>query len=221
MPDAAQLLLHLLKLCVDALQLLTLLASHSVHLLVQQLYQVADVGLREDILPDLVDDEVLEVVGVEPGGLAGSAAALEEGVADVVGVLAALSLGCDHCLAAGLALEQSAEQVGAGDSPGVHLLGGAGAEQLLDLSELLLGDDGRMCVLDAHRGRAVLGADAPDHGSRVCLVVEHGVDRGLEPFLPVDGGDALGVEGLHNVEDALALERHVEDAADHGVGGRV
>ena len=47
------------------------------------------------------------------------------------------------------------------------------------------------------------------------------MDGGLEPFLAVGGGDAIGVEGLGHVEDALSLEHHVEDAADHGVGGRV
>ena len=50
---------------------------------------------------------------------------------------------------------------------------------------------------------------------------EHGVDGGLQPLLAVGGGDALDVEGLGHVEDALSLEHHVEDATDHGGGGRV
>ena len=42
-------------------------------------------------------------------------------------------------------------------------------------------------------------------GAGVGFVGEHGVDGGLEPLLAVGGGDALGVEGLGHVEDALAL----------------
>ena len=220
-PDAAQLLLHLLKLPVDTLQPLPLVAGHAVHLLVQQLHQVSDVGLGEDVGAKLIDDDLLELLGVEPGGLAGALAALEEGVADVVGVLAALGLGCGHGLAAGLALGDAAEQVGAGDAAGVHLLRGAGLHHPGDAPELLRGDDAGVCVLDAHGGLAVLGLLSPDHGPGVRLVGEHEVDGGLEPLLAVGGGDALGVEGLGDVEGAAALEGHVEDAADHGVGGRV
>ena len=220
-PNAAQLLLHLLKLPVDTFQPLPLVAGHAVHLLVQQLHQVSDVGLGEDVGAKLVDDDLLEFLGVEPGGLAGAFAALEEGVADVVGVLAALGLGCGHGLAAGLALGQSAEQVGAGDAAGVHLLRGAGLHRPGDALELLLGNDGRVCVLDAHGRRAVLGVGSPDHGSGVRLVGEHEVDGGLEPLLAVGSGDSLGVEGLGDVEGASALESHVEDAPGHGVGGRV
>ena len=204
-PDAPQPLLHVLKLLLDVLKPLPLVAGHPVHLLVQQLHQVSDVGLGEDVLPDLVDDELLEALGVEPGGLAGSLAPLEEGVADVVGVLAALGLGSGHGLAAGLALGDAAEQVGAGGPAGVHLLGGAGPEQPPGLLEVPLGDDGGVCVLDAHGGSAVLGVGSPDQGAGVGFVGEHGVDGGLEPLLAVGGGDALGVEGLGHVEDALAL----------------
>ncbi len=221
LPDAAQPLLHVLKLLLDGLQPLTLLGGHPVHLLVQQLHQVSDVGLGEDVGPNLIDDELLEALGVEPGGLAGAAAPLEEGVADVVGVLAALGLGCGHGLAAGLAPEQSAEQVGAGGAPGMDSLGSAGPQQPLDAPELPLGDDGGVCVLDAHGRRAVLGGGAPDQGARVGFVEQHVVDGGLEPLLSPGAGHALGVEGLGHVEDAAALEGHVEDAAGHGVGGRV
>ena len=145
----------------------------------------------------------------------------QEGVADVVGVLAALGLGSGHGLAAGLALEQAAEQVGAGSPAGVHLLGGAGPQQLLGPLKLPLGNDGGKGVLQPHRLGLVLGLDSPDHGARIRLVGEHGVDGGLQPLLAVGGGDALGVEGLGHVEDALSLEHHVEDAADHGVGGGI
>ena len=77
-----------------------------------------------------------------------------------------------------------------------------------------------MGVLNAHRRRAVLGFCSPDQGAGVGFVVQHGVDGVLSHFLPSGGGDALGVEGLGHVEDAPALEHHVEDALDHGVGGR-
>ena len=204
-PDAGQPLLHVLKLLLDVLKPLPLVACHPVHLLVQQLHQVSDVGLGEDVLPDLVNDEILEVPGVEPGGLAGALAALEQGVADVVGVLAALGLGCGHGLAAGLALGDAAEQVGAGSAAGVHLLRGAGPERPPGLLEVPPGDDGGVCVLDAHGGSAVLGVGSPDRRAGVGFVGEHGVDGGLEPLLAVGGGDALGVEGLGHVEDAPAL----------------
>ena len=220
-PDAAQLFLHVLKLPVDGLKPLTLLVGHPVHLLVQQLHQVSDVGLGEDVGPNLIDDEGLEGLGVEPGGLAGAAAALQQGVADVVGVLAALGLGCGHGLAAGLAPEQAAEQVGAGGPPGVDLLRSARSQQFLGPLELSLGDDGGVSVLDAHGRRAVLGRGPPDQRARVGFVEQHVVDGGLEPLLSPGAGHALGVERLGHVEDAAALEHHVEDAAGHGVGGRI
>ena len=47
------------------------------------------------------------------------------------------------------------------------------------------------------------------------------MDGGLAPLLAPGGGDALGVEGLEDVQGGLALEGEVEDAADHGVVGRV
>ena len=221
MPDPAQLLLHLLKVRFDALQLLPVVTGRSVHLLVQELHQFSDVGLGEDVGAELIDDGGLDLLGAEPGGLAGAAAPLHQGLADVVGVLAALGLGGGHGLAAVLALEDAAEQVGAGGPARVRLLRGAGAEQLLHPPILLLADDGGMGVLNPDRRLAVLGGGSPDNGAGVGLVVQHGVDGGLEPLLAVDRGDALGVEGLGDVEDALALEGHVEDAPDHRVGGSV
>ena len=62
-----------------------------------------------------------KLLALSPGGLAGAFAPLQEGVADVVGVPAALGLGGGHGLAAGLAFDQAAEQVGAGSPAGVHL----------------------------------------------------------------------------------------------------
>ncbi len=221
LPDAPQPLLHVLKLFLDGLQPLTLLGGHPVHLLVQQIHQVSDVGLGKDVGPNLIDDELLEALGVEPRGLAGSLTPLEQRVADVVGVLAALGLGCGHGLAAGLAPEQAAEQVGAGGAPGVDFPGCAGPQQLVDPAKLPLGDDGGVCVLDAHGRRSVLGSGPPDQRAGVGFVEQHVVDGGLEPLLSPGAGHPLGVQGLGHVEDAATLEHHVEDAAGHGVGGRV
>ena len=36
-------------------------------LLVQQLHQVSDVGLGEDVGANLIDDDLLEFLGIEPG----------------------------------------------------------------------------------------------------------------------------------------------------------
>ena len=55
LPDAPQPPLHVLKLLLDALKLLPLLTGHLVHLLIQQLHQVPDIGLGEYALPDLVN----------------------------------------------------------------------------------------------------------------------------------------------------------------------
>ena len=47
------------------------------------------------------------------------------------------------------------------------------------------------------------------------------MDRGLEPALAPGRGNALGVERLGDVEDALAAERHLEDSSGDGVCGRI
>ncbi|MDE2682821.1 MAG: hypothetical protein OXI54_01560 [Chloroflexota bacterium] len=120
MPDAIQLPLDLFQLGFDGLQVLPLFSGHTVHLLVQQLHQVADVGLGEDVVPDVGDDNLLEGLGVEPGGLARTAALLEDGLADVVGVFAALGFGGGEGLATGLALGQAAEEVGTGGAAGMR-----------------------------------------------------------------------------------------------------
>ena len=103
----------------------------------------------------------------------------------------------------------------------MDFLRSVGPQQLVDPPELPLGDDGGVCVLDAHGRRAVLGSGPPDQRARVGLVEQHVVDGGLEPLLSPGAGHALGVEGFGHVEDAAALEHHVEDAAGHGIGGRV
>ena len=103
----------------------------------------------------------------------------------------------------------------------MDFLRSSGPQQLVDSLELPLGDDGGVCVLDADGRRGVLGSGPPDQGACVGFVEQHVVDGGLEPLLSPGAGHALGVEGLGHVEDAAALEHHVEDATGHGVGGRV
>ena len=142
-------------------------------------------------------------------------------MADVIGVLAALGFGGGECLAARLALDQPAEQVGAGCPPGMDALRCTGAKQPGHLTELALRDEGGKRLLNPDRRRAVLGVESPDHGSGVSLVVEHRVDGALEPLFLLWAGDALSVEGLGDVQGTLALEGHVEDALDHSVCGRV
>ena len=142
-------------------------------------------------------------------------------MADVVGVLAALGLGCREGLVAGLALGQPAEEIGAGRPAGMDALGRSGLQQVGDLPEPALGDECGVSLLHAHGRLAVLGADSPDDCSGVGFVAESGVDRALEPLLALGGGDSLCVECLGDVEGAHALQGHVEHALDHRVLGRV
>ncbi|MDE2669815.1 MAG: hypothetical protein OXI51_09210 [Chloroflexota bacterium] len=220
-PDALHLLALLRQLQLDALQPLALLSGNAVHLLVQHAHEVADVGLGEDVVPYLADDGLLETLGVEPGGLAGLLSPLDEGLADVVGVAAALRLGSRERLPAALAPGQAAKEVGAGGAPGVDHLRGARLQQLVRPLELVPRDDRREGVLDAHGRSLVLAPHAPDEGSRIGLVGEHAVDRVLRPAPAAHGGNALLVEDADDVEDALAPAGHPEDAAHDGVGRRV
>ena len=221
LPDAAQLAPHLLQLRLDTLKLLALLAGDAVHLLVEQAHEVTDVGLGEDVVAQLADDRLLEAPRVEPGGDAGLLAALEQGLADVVGVLAALRLRGGEIAPAALTAHEPAQQVGTGDPPGVLHLRSARAQQLLHALELLPANDRRHGALHAHGRGLPLVALPPDQRAHVGLVAEHPVHGVLEPAAAVAGGDAIGVEGAHDVEHAVASERHREDAADDGVGGRV
>ena len=220
-PYAIQLPLDLLKLGLDGLQPVPLFFGDAVHLLVHQLHQVPDVGFGEDVVADVGDDDVLEGLGVEPGGAAGVLAFFEQGLADVIGVLAALGLGGGEGLAAGLALGQAAEQVRTGGAAGMDLLGSAGDQQPTDPVELLGSYDGGEGVFDADRFGLVLGPGAPDQGAGVGFVDQHGVDGGLEPPLAAGGGDALGIQRFGNVEDGVSLEDQVEDTTGHDVLGRV
>ncbi|MCY4392891.1 MAG: hypothetical protein OXE43_12720 [Chloroflexi bacterium] len=173
------------------------------------------------MIAKLLDDEPLEVFRVQPGRLAAPPAPLDEGLAHVVGVPAALGLGGRERPAARLALGQPTEQVGAAGAAGMDLCRRLGLEHLRHLPELLTGDDGGEGILDPHCAEAVLGGGAPDQGARVGLVGEHRVDGGLVPALAPGTRDSLGVERSGDVEDALAVEGHVEDATHNAIGGRV
>ena len=107
--DRIQPAAHVGKLLLDGLELLALVARHTVHLLVHDLHQGADVAVGEDIGSNLGDDHLLEAPGCEAGSLAGFLALLHKRLADVVGELAALGiLACERPVA-GLALDQPAE----------------------------------------------------------------------------------------------------------------
>ena len=215
-PDAAQLSLHVLKLILNGLQLRPLLLGHAVHLLVDHLDQSADIAVGKDVGANLAYDHLLEAAGVEPGSLAGILAALHDRLADVVGELAALGVLAAQRPVAGLTLDESAEQVGACDSPGVGDLGCAGAHQAVDPAEAGLGDDGGKRLLHPHRLCLVLRLGAPDQRARVDLVLEDEVNGVLGPELACGAGDTLVVEGLSDGQHPLSGLCHVEDALDHG-----
>jgi len=121
--EPSQPALHVLKLRLDGLKLLSLLLGDAVHLLVHQLHQLPDIGLGEHVLPYLAHHHLLEAPCVEPGGGTGVSAPLHDGLADVVGVLPALGILAAKCPVARLTLDHPAEQVGAADTAGVRLPG--------------------------------------------------------------------------------------------------
>ncbi len=210
---------HVGELRLDGLQPLALLARHTVHLLVHDLHQGADVGVGEDVGSNLPNHHLLETPGGEPGGIAGFLSPPHKGLADVVGELAALGIPAGERPIARLALDHSAEQEGASDPSRVPDLGGAAAQLSSDALELGLGDDGGKRLLHAHRVAPVLGVHAPQESPRVSLVDEHLVNAGLAPELPAGAGDAVVVEGAGDVHHPATGLGHVEDALDDG--GRI
>ena len=217
-PDAGQLPLDLLQLRLDGLQPLALLGGNPVHLLVHHLDQLGDAALGENIGANLLHHQFLEAPRVQPGGIAGAAALLDQGLADVVGELAALGVLAGKSPLALVALEQAAEQVGAAHPAGVGTLGRAGVHQLVDPAELRLGDDGGKSLLDAHRLGLVLPLGSPDQSSGIDLVSEDEVDAILGPELAGGAGDTLVVEGAGDLEHSGAGLGQVEDALDY-LGG--
>ena len=213
--------LHVHQLRLDGLQLLPLLLCRPVHLLVHHLHQRTDVGLGEHVLPNLPYDLLLKAPGVEPGGVAGAAAPLEEGLADIVGELPALGVLAGERPVARLAPNEPAEKIGAAHSSGVALPGCAGAQLPVHPAELGLGDDGGEGLLHPHGVRLVLGVDAPDQGSRVRLVFQDDVDAVLGPEPAGGVGYTLVVECPGDVQDSPASLGHPEDALHNGRGGRI
>ena len=223
MPDAAQYALHVLKLFFDGFQSLALLGNNAVHLLVDDLHQGADVAVGEDVGTNLAYYQLLEAAGVKPGGLAGVLAVLHDRLADVVGELAALGVLSAERPVARLALDQSAEEVGAPHPAGVGDLGSAGAHQPVHAAEAGLGDDGGERLLHSHWLVLALVLRAPDQGARVDLVSENEVDAVLGPELSGGAGYALVVEGLGDFQHPCTGLGHVEDALDDlgGIGVRL
>ena len=218
MPDAGQLPLDLLQLRLHGLQPLALLGGNPVHLLVHHLDQLRDAALGEDVVPDALHHQLFKASRVEPGGIAGAAALLDQGLADVVGELSALGVLAGQRPLALVALDQPAEQVGAAHTAGVSALGCPGVHQLVDPPELGFGDDGGKSLLDAHRLGLVLPLGAPDQSTRVDLVSENEVNAVLGPELAGGAGDALIVEGLSDLQHSGAGFGQIEDAIDH-LGG--
>ena len=207
---------HVFQLRLGGLQPLALLPGDAVHLLVHQLDQFPDVGLGEHVVPNLPDHHLLEPAGVQPGTVASPAAPFHQGLADVVGELAALGVLAGHGPAATAALDQAAKQVGASHSSGVGFPGSAGAHLPVDLAELGLGDDGGESLFHPHGIPLVLGALAPDQSAGVSLVLQDDVDAVLGPESAGGVGDALGVQGAGNIQDALAGFGQAEDALHDG-----
>ncbi len=216
--EAVQTVLHVGQFRLGGFQALAVFTGDAVHLLVHQPDQFPDVGLGEDVVADAINHHLLEAAGVEPGTVAGAAAPLHQGLADVVGELPALGVLAGHGAATRLALDQSAEQVGASHPPGMGLPGSAGAQLLVHLAELGLGHDGGERLLHPHRLPLVLGGGAPGQCAGIGLVAQDDVDAVLGP-LPAGGvGDALVVEGAGDVQDAASGLGQVEDALDHWSG---
>jgi hypothetical protein len=163
----------------------------AVHLFVDEFDEFADVALGQDVFAELVDDQLLELMGRQPGRLAGLGALFDLRLADVIAVLAALGLGRGQRLAAGLAADQAREQVAAGGALGVGALGSARLHQPSEPFELAARDDGGEGVRDPDGRGAVLGVESPDEGAGVGLVAEQAVDGGLEPGFAVGHGDAV------------------------------
>ena len=161
-PDATQPPLHIFKLILNDPKPLALILGYAVHLLVHHLHQLGDAPLGEDVGANLVDDELLEAAGVEPGSVAGILAALHDRLADVVGKLSALGVLAAERPVARLALDQSTQEIGASDPSGMGLLWCARVHQLVDAAELGLGDDGGERFLHPHWLGVVLCVHSPD-----------------------------------------------------------
>ena len=79
MPQPVYPATHLGEFLFDRIKLLPLLLRYSVHLLIDEPHQSSDVPLGENVLPQLVDDQALEALRVEPWRLAGAPSSFQEG----------------------------------------------------------------------------------------------------------------------------------------------
>ncbi len=113
---------HFCLLRLERRESLALLPSNAVHLLIKQLHQVANVALRENMIPQLLDNQPLKPIRIEPRSLAARAAAVQNRLADVVAVPAALRFGSGQRPATESAANQLAQQVATGRLPRVDTL---------------------------------------------------------------------------------------------------
>ena len=211
---------HLRQLRLDARQFPAPLVGHPVQFLVHQPHQVPDVALRQNALPDLLHNQALEAPGVEPRGVTGTAAPVEQRLADIVGELPALGRRPGERPTTAPALDQPTEQVGAGGPPGVRVGRPSGLQQGGHPPELLRGDDSGERMLHPHRRRLVFGVGPPHQRAGVDRVGEHLLDGSLQPVLAGGTGDPLGIQRLGDVQQALPAVGQREQAAHHP-GGRL
>ncbi|MDE2994861.1 MAG: hypothetical protein OXU67_13380 [Chloroflexota bacterium] len=119
LPHAVQPALHRRQLRLNARQLPALLVGHPVQLGIHEPHEGLDVVRRENAVSDLLHDQPLEAPGVEPGGVAGIAAPVEQRLAHIVGELAALGRLAGEGPPTAAALDQPTEQVGTGGAAGM------------------------------------------------------------------------------------------------------
>ena len=206
---------HFLLLRLDRLQPLTLLTRHAVHLLIDQLDQFAYVAFRQNVRPNLLDNQALEATGIEPGRVTTLAAAVEDRLTDVVAVLPALRLCRRQGLATEFAADEAAQQISTGSMARMHPFRGPRLQGLSDpLANSARDTMAGKRLLNAYRRRSALVRQIPRPSVPVydsltsilwIVVFNHFLPRGLG--MP----SAFSVFG--NLQHALPCERHVEDPA--------
>ena len=189
---------HIGKLAVDGRQPAVDLTGDVVDLLGHQGHQLGDGLLGENPLPDLLDYQVLHLVGIQVAPVAARSRSLaEQAGADVVGELAALGSLGGVGLAADTAAEQTAQEVLAADPSGPSRRGRPLVQPLLHGIKGLPGNQRGPGTLHPYRLLRffVLALDTPDSGAGVGLVGQEVVDDVLLPA-PSPVGDAPPVRSL-------------------------